>query len=97
MILKKQLEHLIKIRGLTASELSRKSGVSKQVVSLWLGGAKPKNIDQVKSIADTLGVTLDYLLFGTEEKTANGLDTFMGDEWFGGVFEVKFRRIKEKK
>jgi len=96
--LKKQLKALLSHRGMTAAELSRKSGVSKQVLSLWLAGAKPKNIEQVKAVADALGVSLDCLLFGDgderEEKNITGLDALLGDEWISGAFEIKIRRIK---
>lgn len=99
MNLKNQLKTYLDYRGISAAELSRKSGVSKQVLSLWSGGAKPKNIEQVKKVADCLGVTLDYLLFGegvdqTSERVTE-LDALLGDEWLTGQFEIKIRRIKK--
>ena len=98
MNLKSQLKLHLERRGMTAAELARKSGVSKQVVSHWLNGAKPKNINQVKKVADALGTTLDHLLFGSgedlERRRVTELDALLGDGWVSGLFEVRFRRIK---
>jgi transcriptional regulator with XRE-family HTH domain len=99
MNLKNQLKALLVHRNMTAAELSRKSGVSKQVLSLWLGGAKPKNVDQIKSVSDALSVTVDHLLFGNSEinreKPGDGLHALLGDDWISGAFEIKLRRIKK--
>lgn len=99
MNLKKQLNFYLTARGMTAAELSRKSGVSKQVLSLWSSGAKPKNVEQVKKVADVFNVTLDNFLFGIGEDISsaktNEISALFGEEWVSGVFEVKFRRIKK--
>jgi transcriptional regulator with XRE-family HTH domain len=97
MNLKSQLKLYLELKGLTAAELARKSGVSKQVLSLWLGGAKPKNLDQLKSVANALGTTTDHLAWGTgddqKEKTTL-LESLLGDEWLAGKFEIRIRKIK---
>jgi transcriptional regulator with XRE-family HTH domain len=96
MNLKAQLRLLLDLRGMTPTELARKSGVSKQVISLWQSGAKPKNVEQVKAVADALSVSVDCLLFGNGDERGNnvGLDALLGDEWISGAFEIKIRRIK---
>lgn len=101
MNLKTQLRALLDKRGMTPAELSRKAGVSKQVISLWQSGAKPKNVEQVKAVADALGVTVDCLLFGNsddrETRTGVGLDALLGNDWISGAFEIKIRRIPGRK
>jgi transcriptional regulator with XRE-family HTH domain len=98
MNLKSQLKLYLELRSLTAAELSRKSGVSKQVISLWLNGAEPKKISQVKQVAGVLNTTVDHLCFGSgkevESQKVTELDALMGDGWLGGLFEVKFRRVR---
>lgn len=98
MNLKSQLKFHLSLRSMTQSELARKAGVSKQVLSLWMGGAKPKNIDQIKRVADVFGVSVDNLLFGTgvdkERQQLTELDALLGDGWISGIFEVRFRRIQ---
>lgn len=99
MTLKSQLKYYIELRGLTAAELSRRSGVSKQVLSSWLAGAEPKKISQIKKVCAVLQTSLDHLLYGTgqddESQRVTEMDALLGDSWIGGVFEVKFRRIKK--
>lgn len=99
MNLKAQLRFYLDKRGMSAAELARKAGVSKQVLSLWSGGAKPKNIDQAKRVAIALGTTLDNLMFGNgvddASEKATELDALLGTGWVSGLFEVRFRRVRK--
>lgn len=100
MTLKKQLQLYLEKSDLTAAQLSRKSGVSQQVLSTWLRGGEPRKMEQVKKVADALGTTVDHLCFGEGAQSKEGsmdLDTVFGDEWISGLFEVKLRRIKRGK
>ena len=97
MNIKAQLKLHLDERGMTPAELARKSGVSKQVLSSWLGGTKPKNIEQLKKVADSLNISIDHLAFGNgNEKAPPGPDGFDSSEsgWIAGLFEVRIRRIK---
>ena len=40
MNLQRQLKTYLELRGMTATELARASGVSKQSISQWLGGTE---------------------------------------------------------
>lgn len=97
MNLQNQLKLYLDIEDLTAAQLSKKSGVSKQVISLWLKGASPKNIEQVKSVAEVLKTNVDHLCFGDgkEAKKKSEFESLTEDEWFSGQFEIKIRRIKK--
>jgi transcriptional regulator with XRE-family HTH domain len=97
MNLQNQLKLYLEIEDLTAAQLSKKSGVSKQVLSLWLKGASPKNVEQVKSVAEILKTTVDNLCFGSgkEPKKKSDFDSISDDEWLSGAFEIKIRRIKK--
>jgi transcriptional regulator with XRE-family HTH domain len=64
MTFSKQLNCLLKARGMTAAELSRRTRVPKQTISDWLGGTHPRNMNHVKKVADTLDVTILELFFG---------------------------------
>jgi len=100
MNLKKQLRHYLDTHDLSAAQLARKASVPKQSLSGWLAGSNPRDVRQVKKVADALGITLDNLMFGSgsdeESKKHTELSSLLGDEWIGGVFEVKFRRVKVK-
>ena len=110
MKLKEQLRRLLAERDMTAAQLSRKSGISQSVISDWLSGASPRRIEQVKKAANVLGTSLDELCFGSgsvpkrpegappggksDEKSDDILGAFIGDEWVGGMFEIRIRRIR---
>lgn len=67
MSLKRQLKEAIRTRGISAAQLSRKTGIPKQRISDWLAGSRPRDMNSVKRAADVLGVSIDYLLFGDSE------------------------------
>lgn len=100
MTLKHQLKLFLDHHEMTAAQLARKSGVSPQVLSLWLKGADPKKMSQVKKVADVLEITVDQLCFGSgldkQDQKVTELDALLGDQWISGVFEVRFRRLKVK-
>jgi len=101
MKLKSQLKFYLSLREMSASQLARKAQVPKQSLSGWLGGSNPRDVKQVKRVADALGVSVDNLLFGEgRDETADRvtqLDALMGDGWVSGIFEVRLRRISRKK
>lgn len=99
MNLKSQLKLYMNHKSITAVQLAKATGVSKQVISLWLAGSSPRKLDQVKKVADHFGISIDDLCYGSGvlSKDRVNLNSVPEDEWIGGVFEVKFRRIKESK
>lgn len=98
--LKRQLKLFLQNNDMTPAQLSRKSGVSQQVLSLWLKGADPKKMSQVKQVAEIFGVSVDHLCFGDgldkEAQKITDLEALMGDGWISGLFEVRFRRVLKK-
>lgn len=97
MVLKEKLKELLKAKDMTASQLSRKTGIAKTTVSDWLAGSPPKDVRQVKKAADFFGVSVDFLCFGREpvpRESVTDLEALFGDGWVGGMFEVRFRRVK---
>ncbi len=94
MELKSVLKKLIKERGITIAHLSRATKVPLQTLHGWLHGSDPKNLRQVKAIADYLGVDLDYLCFGIKPKNQKMQIEDFQDEINAGIFEVVLRRVK---
>lgn len=86
LILKTQLKQLLARHGLSAAALSRKSGVPKQVLSLWLAGVEPRKLSHLKRVAQALGVSIDELCFGQRPAI----------DWITGVFEGRLRRMNKK-
>lgn len=63
------LKGLMKEHGLTLSDIARMSNVSKGVVYNWLHGASPQNLWALSKLAESLDVSLHFLLFGENEKS----------------------------
>lgn len=97
--LKKQLRFFLDRRDMTAAQLARQSAVPKQSLSGWLAGSNPRDVKQVKRVAEALGVSLDHLMFGEGEdqraEKVTELNALLGDSWITGLFEVRLRRVKK--
>ena len=92
MRLKEQLESLIEEHGINTSKLAKLTGIPNSTISDWLGGSNPKNITQVKKVANYFNISVDYLCFG-EPQRAENINEYK-DEINAGVFEVVLRRVK---
>ncbi len=99
MNLKAQLRFYLDLREMSAAHLAKKSSVPKQSISGWLAGSNPRDIRQVKRVADVFGITVDHLMFGkgqdSDAAKVKGLEALMGDDWLGGLFEIRIRRVKK--
>lgn len=103
MNLKKQLKAYLQATNMSASELSRITGVPKQSISDWLAGSNPRDVRLVKKVADVFRVSLDHLYFGDGvEEAGEGEALFIvksddsqTDEWISGIFEGRIRRIRK--
>ena len=65
-----RLYRLRKERGISQEELADIVGVSRQAVQKWESGASQPNMDNLVAISTYFGVTLDYLLKGTQPPPA---------------------------
>jgi transcriptional regulator with XRE-family HTH domain len=66
MQLAKRLRELIRQHDLTVAKLSKRTSIPVNTLHNWLSGQPPRNIAQVKSVADFLNVSVDFLVFGKE-------------------------------
>lgn len=95
MVLKTILKKLIKDKGISVAHLSRATKVPLQTLHGWLNGSDPKNLRQVKAVADYLDVDLDYLCFGIKPKSHSPKIEEYEHEIVTGIYEVVLRRIKK--
>lgn len=104
-----QLKKYLVQHNLKVSDLSLRSGIPKKTIYHWLNGQRPRNIEQVKRMADCLQLSVDALVFGSDpapltnflslsqqspDSTVPNLLQQHQDEIFAGQFEVVLRRIK---
>jgi transcriptional regulator with XRE-family HTH domain len=93
MKLDKVLKSKLQKRGVKITQLSKATKVPLQTLHNWLSGQKPRDIDQVKRVADYFGVSINSLCFDEIEKTSRDLKDFK-EEILVGNFEVILRRPK---
>ena len=89
--LKHQLIKHMKAHHFTAAELSRRSGVPKQVLSLWLAGVEPRKLSHLRRVAAVFGISIDELCYGPSSQSSAALPPFA--EWIEGKFEGKLKRV----
>lgn len=93
-----RLRSLLKSHDITASHLSRKTNIRVQTLSNWMSGQTPRDIRQVKRVAQYFNMTIDELVFGEESPLGSSksiLRNVFDNDIFEGEFEVILRRIKK--
>lgn len=100
MNLKNQLRFYLDLREMSATQLAKKSSVPKQSLAGWIAGSNPRDVRQVKRVADVLGVSLDNLLFGVGRDGGIAAESescsYAKEDWVSGVFEVRIRKVSLK-
>lgn len=95
LTLHKTLKILLDEKGMNASQLARATKIPNSTIGNWLSGLEPRNLIQLKIVANYFDVTVDYLLYSSQErKNLKTLNDFK-DEINAGIFEVVLRRIKK--
>lgn len=95
MEFQKQLKKLLESKDMSASDLSRKVGISVKTIHNWLTGQAPRDINQVKKVANYFETSVDMLCFGVEAKESPEAIEAHRDEINAGIFEVVLRRVKK--
>mgnify|MGYP003862093811 CR=1 FL=1 len=94
---KTNLKRIMKERGMSAADLSRRTQIPKSTISEWLQDRKPKFDDAILRLAKVLGVSAETLLTGKEpdEDLVKQIFDSTGDgfiEVHNGVFRVKIEK-----
>lgn len=87
------LKGLLKTRRMTLKEVSIATGVPSSTLSEWLNNRSPKNPEQTRKVAQYLGVSLHFLLFG-EEDSQEPIQKILKEDFFQGTFEISIKRVK---
>ena len=89
------MPELLKSNGFSLRELSKRSGVPVSTLSEWSSNRSPKNPLQAKKVAEALGCTLHYFLFG-EDDSQEPIQKILKEDFFSGTFEITVKKIKVK-
>ena len=97
MILSNNLKKMLLKKDIGLSKLSKSTGVPLTTLSNWINGQSPKNISQVKAVANYFSLTVDDLVFGsgTFRKSKGFIDDFCEEDHHAGTYEVILRKIKQ--
>ena len=86
------LAQLLKDRGLSAREVSRKTGIPQSTFNNYLSGRGPQNPEQILVLAQYFGVSMEFLLFGDDTLRAPTLDEVLTEGVFEGWLKVRIDR-----
>lgn len=87
-----RLSNLIKQRGLTLSEVSKGSGVSKSQVHNYLQGSEP-SLTKLVQLSRFFDVTIDYLVSGRESSSGDPVvEVIQAEIRSKGLYEIVIRK-----
>lgn len=87
------LRRILKRRDLTVARLARATKIPKTTLANWLNGSPPRKLNQVKSVADFLEISIDELCYSAKPTgMSKGLNQHYDEEVLEGLFEVVLRR-----
>lgn len=90
------LSDLIVEQRYSIKKLSRATGVPASTLGEWSNNRTPKNPVQVQKVAQELGVSIHFLLFG-EEDGEEPITKIIKEDFFTGTFEITIKRLKSAK
>jgi transcriptional regulator with XRE-family HTH domain len=71
-IFSERLRATRKLKGLSQTDLAKRADFQPSAISHFENGRRSPSFDNLKRLADTLGVTVDYLLGRVEEPKSSG-------------------------
>jgi transcriptional regulator with XRE-family HTH domain len=89
------LKQLLTEQNLSLRELAKRSGVPNSTLQEWSSNRSPKNPIQVQKVAQVLGVSMHYLIFGEEDKS-EPLTKLLKEDVFSGTYEINIKRVRAK-
>ncbi|MEK2646664.1 helix-turn-helix domain-containing protein [Bdellovibrio sp. BCCA] len=96
----KNLKRVMLERGLSVADLERRSKVSRKTLYHWMGGQKPRNIEQVFSVCDALQISIDSL-YGRQTTQQQAVKPViqidvsdLKQDLHAGIYEVILRPVK---
>lgn len=96
MTLAKNLQKLLRTRGLKVSELARATRVPAQTLNNWLSNQKPRSMEQVYQVARFFEISIEELYFGRPPDRKNPVEFYLQDEVYAGQFEVILKKVSSE-
>lgn len=93
-------QKLLDEKGLKNADVSRATGISNMTLSDWKNGKSTPKQDKLMKIADYFGVSLDYLMTGSNKKYSTEdalLDVRISEDWELKEAIKKYYTLDKKK
>lgn len=96
----KNLQKVLRERGLTLRAAAEIAGVNQSVISSWTAGSQPADLLAVQKLSQGLGVDFEWLLTGNSSQiTPQALaltQIFEEEDAFSGIFRLEAKRLIRK-
>lgn len=99
----KNLAQVLKDKGLSQKAAAEIAGVAPSVISDWLSGAIPQDLNALMKICQALSCDFQFLLTGVHSRpdikdiTLAEIFDLEDEPSFEGVFQISMKRLKRKK
>ena len=94
------LQKVLKERGISLRVAANIAGVSQSVISSWLAGAQPADLNAVHKFARSTGTDFEWLVVGhLSGKKANSIplnEIFEEQEAFSGIYQIEAKKLVRK-
>lgn len=95
LLLSENLRRILSNLDWSVPKLAKESGVPSTTIQNWAEGKPPRDMRQVKKVAEVLSLSMDALCFeDCSHKEINPIEGYQ-DEINAGLFEVVLRRVKK--
>lgn len=91
------LEKLLKERGITSYRIAKDTGLNSAMFTSWKQGKYTPKQDKLQKIADYFGVSVDYLMTGSDPAPPPSSSPYQHDKEFVSYIERLWALPKERK
>ena len=85
------LKTMLEDRNLSLRQLSRATKIPEPTLSGYLNGAEPGKINHIRILARFLGISMESLLYGEDDRPPT-LEEVLTEQVFSGWLKVKIER-----
>jgi len=98
MGLDKSLQRLLKEKNFSATELAKTLGIPSSTVHDWLAGRVPRNLDQIRQVAEFFKVSTHEILFNEPDPRSLLSDILEGStEIHSGLYQITVKKVSPKR
>lgn len=94
MLLGKTLKQILERKSISIKKLSEDTGIGLSTIKDWANGASPRDLDGLRTVSRYLGVSLEFLIWGTEDdRPHRSPEEILAETIFDGCLKVSVSRV----